>query len=166
MKQKTALQILFALVALYVILVIAIPHIVLPVTAAAWLVTVHGHFVDVKSAVQSDAAFFGIIAGVIVAFYYFLVYKPKIKAGRNAKPMSTGLKVVFAALLIYAALLVIIPYITSNSTVAAWITFQTHFVDVKRVIISDAGFLAIAVGLIGGLYYFSVYRPKLSKKGR
>lgn len=158
--KKIALTVLFALIGLYVILVIALPYVTLPVTAAAWIVSIFDHFIAVKDAVTSDTTFLAIVIGVLVALYYFLLYRPR-HVKKNKKEVSTARKIGFVLVAIYALLLIVLPHITYTAT---WfVTFQDHFVAVKDAIKSDIGFLALAGSLLFGGYYFMVYKPKLKK---
>lgn len=158
--KKTALSVLFALVGLYVILVIALPYVVLPVTTAAWIVTFFDHFATVKDAVTSDTTFLAIVIGALVALYYFLIYRPR-KVSKGKKEITTARKVVFGMIVAYGLLLIVIPYIGYT---AVWFeTFQDHFIAVKDAIKSDIGFLALASAVLLGGYYFLVYKPKLKK---
>lgn len=158
--KKTALSVLFALVGLYVILVIALPYVVLPATTAAWIVSIFDHFIAVKDAVTSDTTFLAIVIGALVALYYFLIYRPR-KVSKGKKEITTARKVVFGMIVVYGLLLIVIPFITYG---AAWfVTFQDHFVAVKDAIKSDIGFLALAGAVLFGGYYFLVYKPKLKK---
>jgi cytochrome bd-type quinol oxidase subunit 2 len=158
--KKTALSVVFALVGLYVILVIALPYVVLPVTTAAWIVSIFDHFITVKNAVTSDTTFLAIVLGALVALYYILIYRPR-HMKKNKKEITTTRKFVFVLVALYALLLIVLPYITYTAT---WfVTIQDHFVAVKDAIKSDIGFLALAAAVLFGGYYFMVYKPKLKK---
>ena len=158
--KKIALTVLFALIGLYVILVIALPYVTLPVTAAAWIVSIFDHFIAVKDAATSDTTFLAIVIGALVALYYFLLYRPR-HVKKNKKKVSTARIYAFAAITVYGLLLIVLPFITYTGS---WfVTIQDHFVAVKDAIKSDIGFLALAGSLLFGGYYFMVYKPKLKK---
>lgn len=162
-QKKWLLTALFALVALYVILIVAIPYFTLSASAGVTVTAIYDHFVMMKDYVTGDVLFLAIIAGVLVVTYYFLIYRPKrIGKSKKTREISNVRKVVWYAILLYGLLLIAIPYITLQPSAAAWlVTFQDHFVTVKNAIASDFSFLALTGGLLGIGYYFFVYKPKL-----
>lgn len=162
-QKKWLLSALFAVLGLYVILIIAIPYFTLAVSAGATVTAIYDHFVMMKSHLTGDVLFLAIVAGVLVGTYYFLVYKPKrVGKGKQAKDISNTRKIVFYAIVLYGLLLVAVPYIVLPVDAAAYlVTFQDHFIAVKDAIASDFSFLALSGGLLGAGYYFFVYKPKL-----
>lgn len=162
-QKKWLLSALFALIGLYIILIVAIPYFTLAASAGETLTAIYDHFVTMKGYVVGDVLFLAIIAGVLILTYYFMIYRPKrVGKGKQAKDISTGRTVVWYAILLYGLLLIAVPYITLQPDAAAWlVTFQDHFVTVKDAIASDFSFLALTGGLLGVGYYFFVYKPKL-----
>lgn len=73
-----ARKVFFALVFVYAILLVVLPYVTLPATAAQTWVTVFDHFIAVKDAIISDFGFLLLAGGGLGAGYYFLVYKPKV----------------------------------------------------------------------------------------
>ena len=159
--KKKLLAGIFVLFGLYLILVVAIPYMTLSLTAGATLTAIYDHFVSMKANFTGDVYFLAIVIGVLVGLYYFLVYKPKkVGKGRQTKEISTARKFGFVLVLGYALLLVVLPYITLPVDSAAYLTsIWSHFQTVKDTITSDFAFLALSAAVLGGGYYFSVYKP-------
>lgn len=162
-QKKWLLSALFALLGLYIILIVAIPYFTLSGSAGATLTAIYDHFVEMKGYVVGDVLFLAIIAGVLILTYYFMIYRPKrVGKGMKAKDVSNIRKVVWYAILLYGLLLIAVPYITLAPAAQAWlVTFKDHFVTVKNAIASDFSFLALTGALLGAGYYFFVYKPKL-----
>lgn len=49
----------------------------LVVTSPKWIESLHGFFLDIYTAISTDYEVILIITAVVVAGFYFLVYKPK-----------------------------------------------------------------------------------------
>jgi len=75
---STARKVLFYAALVYIALLVIIPYITLPGTAAAWLVTFFDHFIMIKDVIMSDYALLTVLLLVLGAAYYFMVYKPKV----------------------------------------------------------------------------------------
>lgn len=162
-EKKTLLAVLFGLVGLYLVLVVAVPYMTLSLTAGAILTAIYDHFVSMKSSLTGDVYFLAIVIGIIVTLYYFLVYKPKkVGKGRKAKEISLVRKISFGLIVTYGILLIALPYIVLPVGSATYmVSIWSHFQSVKDAITNDFSFLALAAAVLGGLYYFFVYKPKL-----
>ena len=162
-QKKWTLTAVFALLAIYILAIVFVPRLTLAVDAGATVTAVYDHFVMMKDNLFGDATFLALVLGLLAALYWFLVYRPKsVKKGRGSKDISTVRKLVFVVALVYGLLLIIVPWITLPVDAAAGlVTFQTHFIDVKEIFVSDVSFLAISAAILGGGYYFLVYKPKL-----
>ena len=155
-EKKSLLAVLFGLIFIYALLVVFVPH-------SSYSNAFTDHFVTVNNAVKGDVQFLGIVVGLVALLYYFLMYRPrKVGKGRKSVEISTARKVVFGLVVVYAILLIVLPYITLSGTAAAWlVTVWDHFIGLKNVITSDFSFLLLVSLVLGGLYYFFVYKPKV-----
>ena len=163
--QKILLSIVFILAGIYIVALVFVPYATPAVTTAAWIMSIYDHFVSVNAAVRGDAYFYLILIGVLVALYYYLIYKPMHVKGKKSKvqAVSTARLLVFSAVVVYGLLLIILPYITLPVSAAALQPFFDHFSTVKNAIMDDYMFLALTLGALGLGYYFMVYKPKLIK---
>ena len=163
--QKILLSIVFILAGIYIVALVFVPYATPAVTTAAWIMSVYDHFVSVNAAVRGDAYFYLILIGVLVALYYYLIYKPMHVKGKKSKvqAVSTARLLVFSAVVVYGLLLIILPYITLPVSAVALQPFFDHFSTVKNAIMDDYMFLALTLGALGLGYYFMVYKPKLIK---
>lgn len=151
---KSFLKLAFVLVGLYILLMVFVPR----SSASNAFVD---HFTMVKDAVMGDGLFYIFVLALVGILYYFLIYRPQ-KSKRKNKEISTIRVAAFLIVVGYAILLVVLPYLTVAVTAPAyWITIVDHFILVKDVIQSDFVFLVLAAGLMSGLYYFLVYKPKV-----
>lgn len=161
-QKKWLKALLFALAAIYALLIVFVPYFTLPATASAGVTSVYDHFVSMKGHVTGDVLFLILVVGILAGLYYFLIYRPKkVGKGKKAREISMARKVVWFAAIAYAVLLIAVPYVTLGATAAAWlVTVQDHFISVKDAIASDFTFLLFAGLLIGSGYYFLVHKPK------
>lgn len=161
--KKSDLAVLFILLGLYLVLVVAIPYATLSLTAGATLTAIYDHFVSMKASLKGDVYFLAIVIGILVALYYFMIYRPKkVSRGKKAKEISLARKIGFGLVVAYGLLLIVLPYITLPVDAAAYlVSIWDHFQGVKDAIISDFSFLALSATALFGGYYFMVYKPKL-----
>ena len=77
--KKTAFKLIFAAIAILALGVIWAANYTLAVDAKAWLVDLHGFFLDIYNAISTDYNVLIVIGVVVSLGYYFLVYRPKLR---------------------------------------------------------------------------------------
>lgn len=164
-EKKSILKVVFGLAGLYILLIVFVPYLTLSATAGSLVTSIYDHFAMMKTNLVGDVHFLLLVIGMLVALYYFMIYRPKHPGkGKRGQQITTARQWSFYALVAYGILLVIFPYITLAVTAQPWlVTIYDHFTAVKTAIASDFSFLALAAGLLYAGYYFMVYKPKLSR---
>lgn len=84
--KMTLMKVLFGVIAILAIGILWAANYTLPVdsvtslvTSPAWVENLHGFFLDIYTAISTDYNVLTIIGIVVVAGYYFLVYRPKLR---------------------------------------------------------------------------------------
>ncbi len=70
-------KVLFGIIAIYIIMLIAVPFFTLSDTASAGLTTFYDHFVTVKGIISTDWAFLAVFALILFGIYWLLTRKKK-----------------------------------------------------------------------------------------
>lgn len=77
--KMTLMKFFFGVIVILAIGLIWAANYTLAVDAATWLTNLHGFFLDIYTAISSDYNVLTIVGIVVVAGYYFLVYRPKLR---------------------------------------------------------------------------------------
>lgn len=166
-NQKIKLfKVLAGILALFVVMIYVVPMITLQATAAAWLVNFKAFFVDIKEVITGNFFYVVLMLAVAVISVVYLWYKPKkVGKGKKVREISTARKVVLGVILVAVALLLIIPFVTLQTTAAAWlVSFQGHLITFKNTLTTDFNILALSIGVLWLLYHALIHDPKPIRK--
>lgn len=82
--QKKMLLVVSAVLGLvFIALVVIVPLLTLPIDASVGYTNFYNFFVDIKTNVNSDIAFYAFVLAILAIGYYFLVYRPKLSGKRR-----------------------------------------------------------------------------------
>ena len=77
--KKNLLIVLFAVVAIFVLMILIVPQIPIDAESSQSLIDFVTWFVDLKTHFESNVSLYALVLAVLGSGYYFLVYKPKAK---------------------------------------------------------------------------------------
>lgn len=82
-QKKMLLAVTAILAFLFIAMLVIVPLITVPEGATESTLNFVAWFVDLKSAIATDIAFYAFILGLIAVGYYFLVYRPKLSGKKR-----------------------------------------------------------------------------------